>query len=202
MTRTKKPVAGIPTELAGILEACKTDETAWFALVDWLEEHGYHRMVAAIRWQDKYRTTRTQKMSRARDDSARTEETFKAIALHKALSVVDLAAIVANDLFRHAPRTEQAKAARDLFKRLGLPFISVTAPSYSMASSVDVRLPQRSDYLDRDPDSCVSRDDEARQANCAAFDTIGDILAMAFPNHGDRSDSQSDHFDYKWSIYS
>lgn len=80
---------------------------------------------------------------------------------------------------RRPGRKVLAKAARALFKHLGLrKRVSVTAPRYSMAQSVDVVV------------KGTSHDARA----------IEGILAKAFPNQHDRSELQSDHFDYCWSI--
>jgi hypothetical protein len=44
---------------------------------------------------------------------------------------------------RQESRKARAAAIRSLFKRLGLKGISVTAPNYSMAQSVDITFPVR-----------------------------------------------------------
>lgn len=132
----------------------------------------------------------------------------EAVALHAALERVDLAAVPLMSAERHIGRKNTAKLARDLFKRLGLKGISVTAPDYSMASTVDVQIPYRRDYArptkeqERDSSACywLRKECPVHQANEAAEKKIGEILAIAFPNHDDRSDSQTDYFDRKWSF--
>jgi hypothetical protein len=126
----------------------------------------------------------------------------QATALHAALSVVDVDRDVRRDvtLARDCPRKDLAAAARKLFKLLGLKGISVTAPNYSMAQSVDVRLPSREDYR-FDKCGMVVEGDAARAANNAAHEKVELILYTAFPSHRDRSDTQQDHFDYRWSVH-
>lgn len=124
----------------------------------------------------------------------------RALALHQALKAVDLAKVPVKSTERHIARKEQARLTRELFKELGLKGISVTAPNYSMARAVDVRLPRRSDFSElvdvrRQRISCM-----AREANHRAAEAVHQILAVAFPNHDDRSDTQSDHFDFCWSV--
>lgn len=131
------------------------------------------------------------------------------------LAGVNEAAIPVMSRDRSIPRKEQAALARKLFKQLGLKGISVTAPNYSMAQSVNVNLPripvQDSDFVCDGVDysnhsySDMPADCRARQisrANYAAEMKVGEILARAFPNHDDRSDSMTDYFDYCWSIHS
>lgn len=125
--------------------------------------------------------------------------TLAAKRLHEALDMVNLATVPVVSTDRHITRKEQAAAARKLFRSLGLKGISITAPNYSMAHSVDVSPLKRDDYV-FDSFGMVIEGDEARAANSAASRKIEAILAAAFPNHDDRSDSQSDHFDFCWSI--
>lgn len=114
---------------------------------------------------------------------------------------------------RFIPRKEQAKLARELFKRLGIKGVSVTAPNYSMAQSVDVKVPtfllEPNDFIFEGinhenlcfsdmPDRVPAK--MKHLANWNAKNRIEEILLKAFPNHNDRSDLQSDYFDYKWSI--
>lgn len=95
------------------------------------------------------------------------------------LEEIDPGAVEVVSIDRYIPRKEQARLARRLFRDLELKGISVTTPSYSMAQAVDVRLPHRSGVMER---------------------KVRAILSKAFPNHDDRSDSRTDHFDYCWSI--
>ena len=114
---------------------------------------------------------------------------------------VDLLRVPVMATDRHMPRIEQAKAARQLFKQLGIKMMSVTTPKYSMASVVEIRLVKRTDYT-RDAMGDIDYfNDPAVQANHAVSAKIGAILARAFPKHDDRSDSQSDYFDSCWSIH-
>jgi glycogen debranching enzyme len=112
---------------------------------------------------------------------------------------------------RHIPRKEQAALARQLFKRLGLKGISVTAPRYSGAHSVDVRLPAEGKHnLNKWPHGNtwtahgIDRNAATRCPACrdreAAKKKLEAILLAAFPNHDDRSDLQTDYYDFCWSI--
>ena len=128
------------------------------------------------------------------------DEIRTAVQLQAALQAIVLGALPIMSTDRSIPRKEQAKLARMLFKQLGLKGISVRAPNYSQAQSVDVRLPKREDY-ERDQAGCIDwPNDPAAIANNAAEKRVREILNRAFPNHDDRSDSQSDHFNYCWSV--
>lgn len=123
-----------------------------------------------------------------------------AIIFHQAVAAVCVADVRRdNRLERSVPRKELAAAARKLFKSLGLKGISVTAPNYSMAQAVHVRLPKRDDYT-FDANGDIPDNDPARVGNTEADRKIAAILYQAFPSHRDRSDTQSDYFNYKWSI--
>lgn len=132
-------------------------------------------------------------------------------ALYNAIEAVDLSAVASTGLDRHELRKVQAAAARQVFKGLGIRGISVTAPNYSMAQSVDVRIPEPADsehHGDKWPHGNsfeLSRSEATRCPACSRRSRIRDkveaILAKAFPNHDNRSDSQSDHFDFCWSVH-
>lgn len=127
-------------------------------------------------------------------------EQAAALTLHARLAEIDPASVKRDVVLdRSCPRKELAAAARRLFKSLGLKGISVTAPNYSMAQSVDVSMPKRDDYQ-FDQFGMVVEGDAARAANNVAREKLDAILYHAFPSHRDRSDSQSDHFDYRWSV--
>lgn len=112
-------------------------------------------------------------------------------ALHTQIAVVDVSKLPVLTRDRHIPRKEQAKLARQLFKSLGLKGISVTTPNYSMASTVHVSLPRLPWGEPGGADAI---------ANHEAREKVAGILLAAFPNHNDRSDTQSDYFDYCWSF--
>lgn len=128
---------------------------------------------------------------------------------------LDAVPIVSRD--RHIPRKEQARLARNLFRQLGIKGVSVVTPNHSMASSVDVRLPDlaliEADY--HGPNDATPHSWELasfadmpanvpakikQQAHWQAQKKIETILARAFPAHNDRSDYQTDYFDFKWSV--
>ena len=122
-------------------------------------------------------------------------ETVSAKRLHTKLDLIELDEIPVMSNDRSIPRKEQAALARQLVKSLGISEVRFTVPVYSMASSVYVRFPKRYDVQDLTASEC-----DARARNWNAEQKIGAILDTAFPNHKDRSDSQSDHFDFCWSF--
>jgi len=126
------------------------------------------------------------------------------------IQAVNLDAVPVMSKDRTIPRKEQSKLARQLFKRLGIVGVSVTAPNYSMAQSVDVRLPsephpgwagfeqyQHMSYTEM-PSNVPAKAHLLRKIE--AQKRLESILARAFPNHDNRSDYQSDYFDYCWSF--
>lgn len=122
---------------------------------------------------------------------------------------VDITQVPVMSRDRSIPRKEQAALARQLMKRLGIKGVSITTPNYSMAQSVDVCLPseppadmtgyeqyQYSSFADM-PDDVPIKAREVRRN--IARNKLDLILEAAFPQHDNRSDYQSDHFDYCWS---
>jgi hypothetical protein len=126
------------------------------------------------------------------------DETAKARVTHSQLERVNLNLIPVMSANRGIPRKEQAKLARDLFKSLHVSHLSITTPNYSMAQSVHVTMPRRNDYETGEHGEYL--DCEAVTSNNNARAKIREILARAFPNHGDHSDLQTDYHDYKWSL--
>ena len=121
-----------------------------------------------------------------------------------AINAVDLANVPVITTERHIARKEQAFLARGLFRMLGIPGVSVKTPTHSMASTVDIRLPREEEdmtgYEDKTysdlPDDHPVRLGLGRRG--AAREKLASILAIAFPNHDDRSDSMTDYYDRKW----
>lgn len=133
--------------------------------------------------------------------------------ISSALESIDLSSVPVMSTDRSISRKDQAKLARELFKRLGIKGLSITAPNYSMAQSVEVSVPRLGihvanmwphggeyyhfsgphvDDCHKCPTCLRNRENESR---------VERIIAIAFPNHDDRSDSQTDYFDYCWSIH-
>lgn len=126
-----------------------------------------------------------------------------------ALEALDLSTVTPCLLDRLAPRKAQAVAARALFKRLGLKEISVKVPTYSMASSVNIRLPKAEFTPEQWEAFEIARNNgtedltEVRQVNArrwAIVQKLQAVLDLAFPLHRDRSDHDSDYFDYRWIV--
>ena len=106
---------------------------------------------------------------------------------------------------RHLPRKQQAALARQLFKALGIKGVSVTTPNYSMAQAVDVRI--KADAPQAETFGCTLRELPADHPVRVFYETknaarlkLQEILARAFPCHDDRSELQTDYFDYCWSV--
>lgn len=125
------------------------------------------------------------------------------------LEALDLSTVTPCLLDRLAPRKAQAVAARALFKRLGLKDISVTVPTYSMASSVSVRLPKAEFTPEQWEAFEIARNNgtedltEVRQTNARRWTIVQKlqaVLDLAFPLHRDRSKHESDYFDYRWMV--
>lgn len=193
MHNTKK--TDLPAELSVLLTEAEAGSADSFCLaLDWLEDHDFDRLTQALRHQFSRLGNPRYFAHFCADLAGRVREHFKALALHEALRQVDLDAVPVSSGDRRIPRKQQAKMARALFSRLKLKGISITAPSYSMASSVHVNLPQRFDAID------LQGTDVCRVANREALRKVEEILSRAFPNHDDRSDTQTDYFDFCWSI--
>ena len=110
-----------------------------------------------------------------------------AFVLLEKLRSIDLEALPVSDLDRCVSLKVQAAETRKLFKSLGIKKVSVTAPRYSMASSVRFSPPY---------DEAISRS-QRREIH----DLLDKLLDHAFPNFVDRSDSMTDYFDFCWSIH-
>jgi hypothetical protein len=125
---------------------------------------------------------------------------MEGVRLHERLAQIDPATVPVADRAR-LYRTDRAAAARKVLKALRLEGISVTAPSYSMAKTVDVKLPKRLDVSPAD-DRDLHPDERCRvrAANWAARQKVEQILLAALPGTHDRSDSMTDYFDACWSI--
>lgn len=175
-------------ELEAILRQAPHDAATRLVYADWLEEQGDKYSVRKAGWE------RTQATRDAKEQAA-------VGPLHAALAKVDLSTIPVLSTQRCLERTEKSKLLRKLFSRLGLKGISVTAPNYSMAQAVDVKLPKRQDFLRDAHGECLDRmEDPAWIANRQAEATVKAIIARAFPNDEDRSDTQTDYFNYCWSV--
>jgi hypothetical protein len=114
---------------------------------------------------------------------------------------------------RRDARKDIAKALRSLFKRLDIVGVSVTAPVYSMASTVDVEFTRPAH--DCNPDGTIRDKDDAGNdlpygrrgcAGCArahaAEQKLGRIVLAAYPDMDDRSDSMTDYYDRRFSVHS
>ena len=118
---------------------------------------------------------------------------------------------------RSLSRKEWAKQVKSLLKSLGLGFVSVTAPSYSMASSIHIRFHQDEGPWEGGEHEKLHAEINQRERDgyewlgygnycphCKqqwqAHQRLEKIILAAFPDLDDRSDSQSDHFDSCLSI--
>jgi hypothetical protein len=106
-----------------------------------------------------------------------------------------------NVTLRRAERKVIAAEVRKLFREMGLKGISVTAPNYSMARSIDVRTPRNEpEPIVKDEDGFDAHHPDYRAARNAGLRRIEAIILAAFPDLDDRSDSMTDHYDYRLSI--
>lgn len=119
---------------------------------------------------------------------------------------------------RRLYRKEWSKLVKRLLKDLGLGFVSVTAPNYSMAQSIDIRFHQVEtpaestehqrlhDEIDRAEIATgglhvgFNRTCKHCHQRWAAHQALERIILAAYPDLDNRSDSQSDYFDYCLSI--
>ncbi len=101
---------------------------------------------------------------------------------------------------RRVDRTDRAAMIRSLFKHLGLKGISVTTPSYSMASGNKVTIPPAAEH-DRDrPSGHENVTCPHCREHVAARRHVRALILAAFPDLDDRSDYQSDYHDNPLSI--
>lgn len=95
-------------------------------------------------------------------------------------------------------RKERAAKVRELFKSLGIKGVSVTAPSYSMAQAIHIRVP----YLGEHDHISAYNDYPTRQRcpHCKkrtdAEHHLEKIILAAYPDLEDRNDVMTDYFDY------
>jgi hypothetical protein len=106
---------------------------------------------------------------------------------------------VRNPDLRKERRTVWAKAIRRLLADLGIKGVSITTPHYSMAHSIDVKLPAGTPH-DRGAADHEYRDCPMCQERNRAQDRITQIILAAFPDLDDRSDSMTDYFDFCLSV--
>jgi hypothetical protein len=170
-------------------------QAANHAMLDWLQENGHGRLANQISqnwshtdWMGKYR-------SMADDVS----EHMKALAVHHDLARVRMTDVPVVSEDRGLGSVETAKRVRELFSRLGLKGMSVTS---SGGGHTQIRIPQRQDAARYDvrEQHWQQVADPANVSNQHDRDKVKAILAMAFPNHDNRSDSMRDRFDFKWII--
>lgn len=116
---------------------------------------------------------------------------------------------------RQRTRKEWAGEVRNLFKDLGIKHVSVTAPNYSMASSIHIDTPRffawEGDHEKRHAE--IDHQERARgewmgyghycefcKRSQEAKRKLEKIILAAFPDLDDRSETQSDYFDFCLSI--
>ena len=110
---------------------------------------------------------------------------------------------------RQETRKVWAAEVRKLLKALEIKGVSVTAPNYSMAQSIDIRLPDKPienaqehidlhDQLWREGRPGI--DCPACRAHQEAKKKLEVLILAAFPDLDNRSEYVSDYFDYCLSI--
>jgi hypothetical protein len=126
-----------------------------------------------------------------------------AMASYKSILAAKVPTKVVNEKERGKPLKEIAKDIRALFSSLKIKGVSVTAPTYSMASSVEIILPK----IELTDAQAWDRGDETpmlaalRQRYNAVAGKIGEIVLAAFPDLDDRSDARSDYSDSRFHIH-
>jgi hypothetical protein len=102
---------------------------------------------------------------------------------------------------RREPRTTRAAAVRKLFRDMGLKGISVTAPNYSMAQSIDIKTPRNEpEPTVKDEHGYDNYHSEYLAARNAALAKVEAIVVAAFPDLNDRSEYMTDYYDFCLSI--
>jgi hypothetical protein len=119
---------------------------------------------------------------------------------------------------RHHPeyRKGWAREVKNLLKSLNLGWISVTAPHYSMAMSIDINFKQSEPFQGSEHEQKHREIDEAERANSVwmgyvqycphcrqeheAHEQLEKIILSAFPDLNDRGDPVTDYSDYCLSI--
>lgn len=189
-------------QMLAAARASKCDPAIFGILADLLEELGAEDMVAMMRqpcpqWglHEVEIACFDRKLLLWSDEP----EWRKACELHDALDAVDPYKVPLMAGTRTIGQKEQAKRARQLFKTLRIPHLSVTCARGSMCYWVEIRMPKRKDY-ERDAQDDVIWGCEARCRNQRSEEKLRRILDLAFPAHLDRSDSSRDYFDISWAI--
>ena len=120
---------------------------------------------------------------------AETKRTFDAIARAEAVAVKP-------QQIRSLYLRDRSAKIRGLLKTLGISGVSVVSPRYSMATSTVITLPgieHEHSYMYVYQCPVCSQRDEASKA-------VERIILRAFPDLDDRSDIQTDYFDFVFSV--
>lgn len=141
------------------------------------------------------------------EEAAREAARLNDLVLNETLAAIEEAPtpLVRDSKMRCKSRKEWAVAVRALFKDLGIPHVSVTAPVYSMAQSIRISIPSTSHAYHRGYEP--NRYDPNSYRNCprcsrrhAAENRLERLILAAYPDLNNRSDSMTDYFDYCLSI--
>lgn len=115
---------------------------------------------------------------------------------------------------RNLARKQISDHVRALLKSLGIKGVSVTTPNYSMAQSIDISLPdddrhEHQPYHEQaEAEYRATHEDYMGAMHFCHFcredrdakDRLERLILTAFPDLADKSDLQSDYFDYRLSI--
>ena len=134
---------------------------------------------------------------------------------HDTISQIRYASILAAMLHRELgvrqlERKEIAAKVRGLLKSLGIKGMSVTAPSYSMAQTIHISFPRCGRNEHEPVHFRLEAEERAKggpyrgmalvcpfcRVEREARDRLETLILAAFPDLDDRSDLQSDYFDY------
>lgn len=177
---------------AAALKENPFDADAMAVAADWLDEHGCDPKEAAhvrdaaerLRWM--YREWKP------------FEERLRYIEVME-LNYADTIPIKTTN--RGCGQKTQARLARELFRELAIPHVSVTCATGSFCFWVNVEFPapRLAEHV------CFALGVDWPPLPTKALETwaesvIYQILARAFPNHDDRSDSMTDYYDDPWRV--
>ena len=102
---------------------------------------------------------------------------------------------------RHEARKEIAAQVRKLLRSVGVKGISVTAPNYSMAQTIDIRLPEDEHPNPSAPEAHTTRDCPRCQRRQVTSRKLEALILAAYPDLDSRNDTSTDYFDYRLSIW-
>lgn len=130
-----------------------------------------------------------------------TTETAAPAATNPVIASIEAAALpagLAPEGIRNLAQKERTTKIRNLLKACGIKGLSVTSATGSMCYWTHVRFPRVDHAVGTDMHSRF--DCAVCVANLTASRKLSALIVEAFPDMGDRSDIQSDHFDFMFTV--